>query len=321
MAKTNTVAKQEQNADFRTALAIEAVEQHKEQARLALNAEHNAAIIAAREDTARRIMSDSAVINLIDPASEVFIPATDKDGKPKGDRDKVRKPGSIERELPHLTHEQTLTILRQHDRVSFTVASACASAWADWVSNTAHVQSIAADLKAWKALKGSLEASIVPVDAVEAFAFPQQWQDYATALRSYLTVGGDPMALIYRNADEAECVRTRYWLKQEAKRLDRSVKPEKAERISESLSNLATRALGGEDGKGEIVSPADIQVDTATAKLLLDVAEANIGTFACRERLQAENVEETLRRLMVQNGKDTIRNMLESIANAYPDIV
>ena len=320
MAKTNTVAKQEQEADFRTAMAVEAVEQHKEQARQALNAEHNAAIVAAREDTARRIMADSAVISLIAPASEVFIPSVDKDGKPKGDRDKVRKPGSIERELPHLTHEQALTILRQHDRVSFTVASACASTWADWISNTAHVQSIAADLKAWKDLKGSLESIIIPKDASEAFAFPQQWQDYATAIRNYLLVGGDPMALIYLNAEKAECVRTRYWLKQETVRLDTSVKPEKAERLAASLESMAERALGGAEGKGEIVPPDSIQVDPATAKLLLDIAEANLGTFACRERLDAEDLEQTIRRLMVQNGKDTIRNMIESIANSYPDI-
>jgi hypothetical protein len=258
-----------------------------------------------------------ASIHIVPSAGEYTTPALNKDGKPVTSRDHTTVKSITSREYPLLSHEQSVTVLQQHDRASFTIASACASIIANHLIGAAMVNDVAKDGKLWKAIKTSCETIVAGESAdIYGFSFPQQWENYFSAAKGYLAVGGDVTKLIYRNDQGADCVRTMQWLKAEAKRLDTSLPTTKAERTASSLSSVVESMLGGAEGKGEIISAGDVTVDSGTAKMLLDIAEANLGTMACRTRLQAEDCEQTLRRLIAQHGAEMIYSMVRDMTAA-----
>lgn len=261
--------------------------------------------------------ANTALIQLVTPAGESTAPVQNKEGKFAISKDRTTVKTITTREYPLLSMEQARTVLTQHDKASFTVASACASIIASEMINTTLCYAAAMDTKGWKALKASIEASYTPENQdVWGFAFPQQWENYFSAVRGFLKVNGQVSDLLYRNNDNANCVRTMQWLRAETSRLDTTPSTSKAERAGDSLSNLVISLTGGETGKSEIVAPADLTIDPTTAKYLLDVAEATLGTTACRSRLEQieEPIERTLSRLLASYSASDLVAMIQDIA-------
>lgn len=262
-------------------------------------------------------ITQQAVIDIVPSAGESTSPVQNKTGKFIISKDRTTVKTITTREYPLLSMEQARTILVQHDKASFTVASACASIIASEMISTTLCYAAATDNKAWKALKASIEASYTPENQnVWGFAFPQQWENYFSAVRGFLKVNGQVSDLLYRNKDNADCVRTMQWIRAETARLDTSPATSKAERAGDSLSNLIISLTGGETGKSEIVAPADLTIDPTTAKYLLDVAEATLGTTACHARLEQieEPIERTLSRLLATYSASDLVTMIQNLA-------
>lgn len=256
-------------------------------------------------------------IEPVRPAGESTSPVQNKAGKFVVSKDRTTVKTITTREYPLLSMEQARTVLSQHDKASFTVASACASIIASEMIATSLCYAAATDNKGWKALKASIEASYTPENPdLWGFTFPQQWENYFSAVRGFLKVGGQVSDLLYRNNDNADCVRTMQWLRTEASRLDTSPSTSKVERAGDSLSNLVISLTGGENGKSEIVAPGELTVDPTTAKYLLDVAEATLGTTACHARLEqvVEPIERTLSRLLASYSASDLVEMIQNLA-------
>lgn len=292
-----------------------AIKAHKRQLRKASAPTAIASALAAAMQPAPA--PDNAItMILVRPTGDAFIPSVKKDGSVISP-DKLSKVGTLEREIPMLSHEQAVTLLKQNDRASLSVTAACATLIADWLISTPHAVSASADGKAWKLIKSACEAHLIGESRADdegfAFTFPQVWENYFSSCKKYLSLGGSPSSLIYRNALDADCVRSVRWIKGECSRLDTTPAAAKSERMETSIINMVESAFGGKEGKGEVVSPSDIHLPRLEAQFLLDVAEANLGTVACRERLNTEDAEQILRRLIATHGAVMIKAMVDDL--------